>query len=39
MTNPPALIPRKKKKKKKAGIDSATPGANTPVGSGTPVHA
>ncbi|KAI4946211.1 hypothetical protein J4E86_008915 [Alternaria arbusti] len=36
--NPPALIPRKKKKKKKAGTDSATPGANTPVGSGTPLH-
>ncbi|KAL1792070.1 hypothetical protein ACET3X_009821 [Alternaria dauci] len=37
--NPPALIPRKKKKKKKAGTDPATPGANTPVGSGTPLHA
>ncbi|KAF1837181.1 transcription factor Tfb4 [Decorospora gaudefroyi] len=38
VTNTPALIPRKKKKKKKAGTDSATPGGNTPVGSGTPVH-
>ncbi|KAF1946137.1 RNA polymerase II transcription factor B subunit 4 [Clathrospora elynae] len=38
VTNPPALIPRKKKKKKKLGTDSATPGANTPVGSGTPMH-
>ncbi|CAG5156971.1 uncharacterized protein ALTATR162_LOCUS4764 [Alternaria atra] len=37
--NPPALIPRKKKKKKRAGTDSATPGANTPVGPGTPLHA
>ncbi|KAJ4367302.1 RNA polymerase II transcription factor B subunit 4 [Neocucurbitaria cava] len=36
--NPPALIPRKKKKKKKAGTDSATPGANTPAGSSTPMH-
>ncbi|RMZ68971.1 Transcription factor Tfb4 [Pyrenophora seminiperda CCB06] len=38
VTNPPALIPRKKKKKKKAGTDSATPGGNTPAGSGTPLH-
>ncbi|RAR07072.1 rna polymerase ii transcription factor b subunit 4 [Stemphylium lycopersici] len=38
VTNQPALIPRKKKKKKKAGTDSVTPGANTPVGPGTPVH-
>ncbi|CAA9958418.1 hypothetical protein PTNB73_00575 [Pyrenophora teres f. teres] len=38
VTNPPALIPRKKKKKKKAGTESATPGGNTPSGTGTPLH-
>ncbi|KAH3918404.1 hypothetical protein HBI56_133060 [Parastagonospora nodorum] len=38
LINPPALIPRKKKKKKKAGTESATPGASTPAGSGTPMH-